>query len=148
MHECTRIPRTTHLNHTSRAIRARGAKCRGLFFQSTTDQIQHLSDPPEDQSPTTLVIHGRPNMRKNGPKAIHRAQSLKEERKAQPTWLSNFSLPHEGVLKYFENKRENDLQASFSLLPWRGARGTEGRHSQGRITFPRFDHYTKSSLLH
>ena len=104
-------------------------RCRGLFFQSTTDQIQHLSDPPEAQSPTTLVIHGRPNMRKNSPKAIHRAQSPKEKRKAQPTWLSTFSLPHEGVLKYFENERENGLQTSFSLLPWRGARGAEGRHS-------------------
>jgi hypothetical protein len=25
--------------------------CRGLFFQSTMDQIQHLSDPPGVQSP-------------------------------------------------------------------------------------------------
>uniref|UniRef100_A0A2N9GU72 Uncharacterized protein n=1 Tax=Fagus sylvatica TaxID=28930 RepID=A0A2N9GU72_FAGSY len=32
----------------------------------------------------------------------------------------------------------------FSLLPWRGARGAEGRHFQGRITFPKFNHYTKS----
>ena len=46
VHECTHIPRTTHLNHTSRVIRARGAKCRGPFFRSTVDQIQYLSDPP------------------------------------------------------------------------------------------------------
>jgi hypothetical protein len=32
----------------------------------------------------------------------------------------------------------------FSLLPWRGARGAEGRHFQGRITFPKLNHYTKS----
>ena len=32
----------------------------------------------------------------------------------------------------------------FSLLPWHGARGAEGRHFQGRITFPKFNHYTKS----
>ena len=73
--------------------------CRGPFFQSTVDQIQHLSDPPGVQSPTTLVIHGKRNMRKNGPKAIHRAQSPKEERKAQPTCSSNSSLPHKGILK-------------------------------------------------
>ena len=99
VHECIRIPRTTHPNHTSRVIWARGVKCRGLFFQSTMDQIQHLSDPPGVQSPTTLVIHGRRNMRKNDPKAIHRAQSPKEERKAQPICLSNSSLPHKGILK-------------------------------------------------
>ena len=32
----------------------------------------------------------------------------------------------------------------FSLLPWRGARGAEGRHFQGRTTFPKLNHYTKS----
>ena len=91
--------------------------CRGLFFQSTMDQIQHLSDTPGVQSPTTLVIHSRRNMRKNSPKAIHRAQSPKEERKAQPTCSSNSSLPHKGILKYFENERENGLQASFFPPP-------------------------------
>jgi hypothetical protein len=118
--------------------------CRGLFFQSTMDQIQYLSGPPGVQSPTTLVIHGRRNMRKNGPKAIHRAQSPKEERKAQPTWSSNSSPPRKGILKQFENERENAIQASFSLLPWHGARGAEGRHFQGRITFPKCNHYTKN----
>ena len=32
----------------------------------------------------------------------------------------------------------------FSLLLWRGARGAEGRHFQGRTTFPKLNHYTKS----
>jgi hypothetical protein len=32
----------------------------------------------------------------------------------------------------------------FSLLPWCGARGAEGRHFQGRTTFPKCNHYTKS----
>ena len=32
----------------------------------------------------------------------------------------------------------------FSLLPWYGARGAEGRHFQGRITFPKCNHYTKN----
>jgi hypothetical protein len=117
VHECIRIPQTTHSKHTSRVIRARGAKCRGPFFQSTVDQIQHLSDPPGVQSPTALVIHGRRDKRKNGPKAIHRAQSPKEERKAQPTWLPNFSLPRKGILKQFENERENGIQASFFPPP-------------------------------
>jgi hypothetical protein len=73
--------------------------CRGPFFQSTVDQIQHLSDPPGAQSPTTPVIHGRQDMNKNGPKAIHRAQSPKEEGEAQPTWSSNSGLPHKRILK-------------------------------------------------
>jgi hypothetical protein len=59
VHECIHIPRITHPNHTSRVIRARGAKCRGPFFQSTVDHVQHLSDPPGVQKPASLVIHGR-----------------------------------------------------------------------------------------
>jgi hypothetical protein len=84
VHECTRIPRTTHPNHTSRAIRARGAKCRGLFFQSTTDQIQHPSDPPEAQSPTTLVIHGRPNMGKMAQKPSTEPKVQKKRTRPSP----------------------------------------------------------------
>jgi hypothetical protein len=88
-----------YLNRLKHIADSLAALCRGPFFQSTVDQIQHLSDPLGVQSPTTLVIHGRRNMRKNSPKAIHRAQSPKEERKAQPTWSSNSSLPHKGILK-------------------------------------------------
>jgi hypothetical protein len=86
VHECIHIPRTTHPNHTSRVIQARGAKCRGPFFRSTVDQIQHLSDPSGVQSPTTLVIHGRRNMRKNGPKN-HPPSPKSKRGKESPTHL-------------------------------------------------------------
>jgi hypothetical protein len=32
VHGCIYVPRTTHPNHISRVIQARGAKCRGPFF--------------------------------------------------------------------------------------------------------------------
>ena len=58
--------------------------CRGLFFQSTTDQIQHPSDPPEAQSPTTLVIHGRPNMRKMAQKPSTEPKVQKKRTRPSP----------------------------------------------------------------
>jgi hypothetical protein len=50
-------------------------------------------------------------MNKNGPKAIHQAQSPKEEGEAQPTWSSKSGLPHKRILKQFEKERENGSQA-------------------------------------
>jgi hypothetical protein len=76
------------------------AYCRGLFFfQSTTDQIQHLSDPPEAQSPTTLVIHGRPSMGKR-PKSHPPSPKVQTKRtRPSPPGYQDFSPPHEGILK-------------------------------------------------
>ena len=108
------------------------------------DQIQHLSDPPGVQSPTTLVIHGRRNMRKNGLKAIHRAQSPKRKRKPS---LPIHQIPVCRTKESWNNLKMRGRMAfkyHFSLFTGRGARGTEGRHFRGRITFPKFDHYTKS----
>ena len=74
----------THPNHTSRAIWARGAKCRGPFFRSTADRVQHLSNLPGIQGPSSPVVHGSQDMKRNGPKAIHQVQAPKKLTKAQP----------------------------------------------------------------
>jgi hypothetical protein len=139
VHGCIYIPWNTHPNHTSRVIRAREAKCRGPFFQSTVDRIQHLSDLPGVQSPTSLVIHGRQNMKRNGPKAIHQVQAPKRLTKAQPIYSPNSSLPHKKDPEIIRKREGKWLSHKhhFSLLSWHGARGTEGRHFQGKIRFPK-----------
>ena len=82
--------------------------CRGPFFQSTVDQVQHPSDPPGVQNPASPVIHGRRNMKRNGLKAIHQAQTPNQLTKAQPIHSSNSSLPHKEKSEInSEKEREN-----------------------------------------
>ena len=149
VHGCIYIPQNTHLNHTSCVIRARGAKCRGPFFQSTVDRVQHLSDLLGVQSPTSPVIHGRQNMKRNGPKAIHQAQAPKKLTEAQPICSPNSSLPHKKNLEIIRKRGGKWLSHKhhFSLISWHGARGTEGRHFQGIIWFPKPNNYDQELVL-
>ena len=115
--------------------------CRGLFFQSTTDQIRHPSDPPEAQSSTTLVIHGRPNMRKMAQKPSTEPKVQKKRTRPRPPV---HQIPIYHAREFWNNLKMRGRMAFntiFPSSPWRDAWGTEGRYSQEEIISPRVDHY-------
>jgi ABC-type bacteriocin/lantibiotic exporter with double-glycine peptidase domain len=53
--------------------------CRGPFFQSTADQVQHLSNLPGVQGPSSPVVHGSQNVKRNGLKPSTKSKTQKKE---------------------------------------------------------------------
>ena len=113
--------------------------CRGLFFQSTTDQIRHPSDPPEAQSPITLVIHGRPNMRKMAQKPF--TEPKVQKKRTRPSPLVH-QVPVYHAREFWNNLKMRGRMAFNTIFPsslgavleaLKGDLPKEGSHFQGLI---------------
>jgi hypothetical protein len=59
--------------------RAEISSYRGPFFRSTADQVQHPSNLPRVQGPSSPVVHGSQNVKRNGQKPSIKSKTQKKK---------------------------------------------------------------------